>query len=406
MRMLHTADWHLGKRLGPYERTEEQGIFLQWLLEIIQLQAIDVLVIAGDVFDTGNPSNAALKQYYDFLWQVKNTCCHDIIVIGGNHDSVTTLNAPRDLLRFFKVHVIGGVPDNIEEQMIPIKDESEKVQLVICAIPFLRDKDIHLSISGESTQEREQRIRQGIIAYYQRMVPYIQPYKEKGIPVVATGHLFAAGSQPSTDSEKDIHVGNLGQVAGNQFPAEFDYIALGHLHRPQVVNKMQHIRYSGSPMPLSFSENEDKKVVLVTNFADGQLAGVEEIPVPATRRLLLIKGDWGKIRSKLLAIEPLPEELPVWVEIQVETEDYIYDFEEQLASINLTQVEIVFVKQIRTRTYQGMNEKLKEILSLNELNPLTVFEKRCEQDYTTTEYDDLVQTFKEALELMERKNTL
>ena len=142
MRILHTADWHLGVHLGHNERTIEHALFLQWLLGIIDRQAIDVLVIAGDVFDTGNPSNTALKQYYDFLWQVKNTCCRDVVILGGNHDSASTLNAPRDLLRLFRVHVAGCAPDHPAEQLIEIKDSFGSTQMVICAVPFLRDREI------------------------------------------------------------------------------------------------------------------------------------------------------------------------------------------------------------------------------------------------------------------------
>jgi exonuclease SbcD len=403
MRILHTADWHLGKYLGPYERTCEHALFLQWLLDQINRQSIDVLIVAGDVFDTGNPSNTALKQYYDFLRQVKNTCCRDVVIVGGNHDSVSTLNAPRDLLRFFNVHVIGGVPENFDEQVIEIKDDSGAIQLVVCAVPFLRDRDIRLSVPGESADERRQRINRGITEHYRNLVPYIMRYKERNIPVIATGHLFAAGAQASPDSEKDIHVGNLGQVAGDQFPAEFDYIALGHMHRPQIVNRMQHIRYPGSPVPLSFSENADSKTVLVADFADGKLMTVKEILVPVSRRLIRVKGDWEKVKARLSLIESQADELSVWIEIQVETDDYIDNLDEQLRDIELVNSEFVFVKQIRTRQHQSISETVEETLSLNDINPLTVFKKRCEQDYAETGYDELLQTFREALELMEER---
>ncbi|MDR1172509.1 MAG: exonuclease SbcCD subunit D C-terminal domain-containing protein [Bacteroidales bacterium] len=405
MRILHTADWHLGKHLGQYERTGEHALFLQWLLNQINRQSIDVLIVAGDIFDTGNPSNTALKQYYDFLWQVKDTCCRDVVIVGGNHDSVSTLNAPRDLLRFFNVHVVGGVPENFSEQVIEIKDDWGTTQLVVCAVPFLRDKDIRLSVPGESANERRQRISQGIAEHYRNLVPYIMPYKERHIPVIATGHLFTAGAQASPDSEKDIHVGNLGQVAGDQFPTEFDYVALGHLHRPQLVNRMPHIRYPGSPVPLSFSENSDGKALLAVSFIDGKLSEVEEIPVPVLRRLIRVKGDWEKVKAKLSLIESRDGELPAWIEIQVETDDYIDDLDKQLIAMELVNLEIVFVKQIRMRQHQSMSETVEETLSLNDINPLTVFEKRCEQDYAETGYDDLLQTFREALELMEDRKS-
>src|SRR5690349_20203908 len=129
MRVLHTSDWHLGKRLEQCERTEEHQHFLDWLVQIIQAQNIELLIIAGDIFDTGSPSNTALKQYYDFLWQLRQTCCRDVVVIGGNHDSVSTLNAPKALLKYFNVHVVGGATPTIEEEIIPITDAQGQVNL-------------------------------------------------------------------------------------------------------------------------------------------------------------------------------------------------------------------------------------------------------------------------------------
>src|SRR5690606_10129945 len=154
---------------------------------------------------------------------------------------ISTLNAPKSLLKYFNVHIVGGVPDAFEDQIIPLNDSSGKLELVVCAVPFLRDKDIRLSVTGESSEERETRIKQGICNHYNQFKEHIAQFKADNIPVIATGHLFAAGSS-SSDSEKEIHVGNLGQVCGDQFPEEFNYVALGHIHRPQVVNKMDHIR--------------------------------------------------------------------------------------------------------------------------------------------------------------------
>src|SRR6478735_2806017 len=200
MKVLHTSDWHLGKRLLHHERTEEHQHFLDWLLQVIRLEKVDVLLVAGDVFDTGAPSNAALKQYYDFLRALHQTGCQHVIITGGNHDSIATLNAPKELLKFFNIHVIGGVPENVLDEIIPVKNAAGKVELVVCAVPFLRDKDIRLSIAGETAEEREQRIKDGICNHYKELVPLIENYKLAGIPVIATGHLFAAASSTS-DSE-------------------------------------------------------------------------------------------------------------------------------------------------------------------------------------------------------------
>ncbi|WP_256013085.1 exonuclease SbcCD subunit D C-terminal domain-containing protein [Desertivirga xinjiangensis] len=404
MKILHTADWHLGKKLEQCERTDEHQDFLNWLIHKLNEECIEVLIIAGDIFDTGTPSNAALEQYYRFLRHVKNTCCREVIIIGGNHDSISTLNAPKDLLKYFNVHIIGGVPDEFTEQIIPVHDKKGDLKLVVCAVPFLRDKDIRLSITGETSEEREIRIKQGIRDHYHQFREYIAPFKSEGIPVIATGHLFAAGSSTS-DSEKEIHVGNLGQVYGDQFPEEFDYIALGHIHRPQTVNKMNHIRYSGSPVPLSFSETEDKKQVIILEFEDGKLSRLEEHEVPCCRKLIRIKGDLDTVKRKLLILEDHQLKYPAWVEVQVETDKFIHDLDEQLNKLreNKAFIDRFFSRQVRSRPLMNLDQQLAEVAALTDLEPKTVFLKRCEAEFGEADYMDLVKTFEEALEQMGQK---
>lgn len=403
MKILHTADWHLGKKLEQCERTEEHQDFLDWLIEKLRAECIDVLIIAGDVFDTGSPSNTALEQYYRFLRMVKDTCCREVVIIGGNHDSISTLNAPKALLKYFNVHIVGGVPEVFTEQIIPIHDQQGKLELVVCAVPFLRDRDIRLSISGESNEEREQRIKQGISDHYHRFVEHITMYKEANVPVIATGHLFAAGSTTS-ESEKEIHVGNLGQVHGDHFPVEFNYIALGHIHRPQLVNRMEHIRYSGSPIPLSFSENEDKKQVLILEFQAGTLISLVPHEVPCGRKLIRVKGDLESVKRKLLALEDPALKYKPWVEVQVETETAILDLDQQLAQIQAEKpfIERFFPRQNRTRQHRTL-DAFQEELALKDLTPKAVFVKRCESKVAAEEFPELMKTFEEALELMGQK---
>ena len=403
MRVLHTSDWHLGKRLEQCERTDEHQHFLDWLIQTVQDQAIELLIIAGDIFDTGSPANTALKQYYDFLWRLRGTCCRNVIVIGGNHDSVATLNAPQALLRYFQVHVIGGATPDIRDEIIPITDAAGQTQLVVCAVPFLRDKDLRLSIPGESYTEQENRLKQGICAHYTQLAEHMQIYKDQQIPVIATGHLFAAGSSAS-DSEKEIHVGNLGQIGGDQFPAIFDYVALGHLHRPQKVNGFEHIRYAGSPIPLSFSEVEDKKIIIVLDFEAGKLTRLEEVQVPVCRKLVRFKGDLDKIRRHITTFDNSEQLYPAWVEIQVETENFIHDLENQLLSFlpDKNQLQF-FTRQIRLSPVVALDAQLPEMQQLHELQAKDVFRKKCETAYPEADFSDLLNTFDELLELMHQE---
>lgn len=406
MRVLHTSDWHLGQRLVNLERTEEHQHFLDWLLQTIEQEQVEVLLMAGDVFDTGAPSNTALKQYYTFLTRVCATCCRHIIITGGNHDSVSTLNAPKDLLECFNIKVIGGASDNPLDELLELRDADGKLELVVCAVPFLRDRDVRLSVAGESYEERQQRIRQGIAAHYAAFVPHVQPYKTQGIPVVAMGHLFAAGGSAS-ESEKEIHVGNLGQIGADQFPHEFDYVALGHLHRPQQVNKTHHIRYSGSPIPLSFSEVTDKKMVYVLDFEDGQLTGLKEIAIPVCRKLVRFKGELEEVKQKIAVYDNTGYTLPAWAEVQVELDAAIPDLNQQLDEVlqrKSDQLQMLIHRPPAIKTAcTALDQHAAQQADLHTLTEKDVFLKRCQSKYPDTDHTELVATFSELLELMRQE---
>lgn len=434
MRILHTADWHLGKKLVQFERTDEHLDFLNWLLETLDQHSIDLLIIAGDIFDTGTPSNTALELYYRFLSRVKDTCCRDVIVIGGNHDSISTLNAPRELLHFFNVHVIGGVPENFSDQIIKIYDprsqiagglslgeEGELVEglqldrdkqaakgrqpiIVVCAVPFLRDRDIRLSIAGETSDERESRIKQGITDHYHKFLPYIEVYKKAGIPVLATGHLFAAGSSTS-ESEKEIHVGNLGQVRADQFPTAFDYIALGHIHRPQLVNQTEHIRYSGSPIPLSFSENEDRKQVIILEFNGSIMTAPVKLEVPCHRKLLRIKGSYDNIEKQIIALTDPGLKYPTWVELRIDTESLITDLDEKLTILKARKpfIQEFFTRQDKIKATSTLDQLTETLHDLADLTPREVFLKRCAAETGDEDYTDLLILFDQAVELYDQE---
>lgn len=439
MRILHTADWHLGKKLVQFERTDEHLDFLNWLIETLDKQSIDLLIIAGDIFDTGTPSNTALELYYRFLSRVKDTCCRDVIVIGGNHDSISTLNAPKELLHFFNVHVIGGVPENFTDQIVkiyqdgsvntyglkntagPLKPagqltaqgsqsgeerevaEERQPAIVVCAVPFLRDRDIRLSIAGETSDERESRIKQGITDHYHKFIQYIEAYKQAGTPVIATGHLFAAGSTTS-ESEKEIHVGNLGQVRADQFPTAFDYIALGHIHRPQLVNQTEHIRYSGSPIPLSFSENEDLKQVIIIEFNGSVMTAPVKLEVPCHRKLLRIKGSYQHIEEQILALTDPGLKYLTWVELRIETESLITDLDEKLTILKARKpfIQEFFTRQDKIKPTGTLDQLTETLHDLADLTPREVFLKRCAAETGVEDYSDLLILFDQAVELYDQ----
>ncbi|MBB6612476.1 exonuclease SbcCD subunit D C-terminal domain-containing protein [Pontibacter sp. Tf4] len=406
MRALHTSDWHLGQRLVTLERTEEHQHFLNWLLQTIEQEQVDVLLMAGDVFDSGAPSNTALKLYYDFLRKVTATCCRHIVFIGGNHDSVSTMNAPRDLLASMNIQVIGGATPDPLDELIVLKNAADQPELIVCAVPFLRDRDIRLSVPGETYDEREARLKQGIADHYAQFVPHIQPYKVQQLPVVAMGHLFAAGGTAS-ESEKEIHVGNLGQIGADQFPKEFDYVALGHLHRPQQVNNTHHIRYSGSPIPLSFSEVTDSKVIFILDFEAGKLVDLRELAIPVCRKLVRFKGSLEEVKTKITTYDNSNYSLPAWAEIQLELDAPLPDLNQQLEEVlQLKKDELhllIHRPPIFKRERQGLAQQVQEEADLHTLNEKEVFLKRCQSAFPDSDHTELVNSFSELLELMRQE---
>jgi exonuclease SbcD len=322
MRVLHTADWHLGQHfLTGQERLTEQRAFLDWLLATVQAQEVEALVLAGDVFDTTSPSHAAQELYYDFLVRMQGTCCCDIVVVGGNHDSPTLLNASRRLLRALRIHVVGGAPADPAEQIISLAGSGPG--LVVCAVPFLRDRDLRLSIAGETPDERQFRIRESIAGHYLSLSEHdlVRRLREQDVPVLATGHLYAAGGEAREGAERDVHIGGLGVVGAEHFPVAFDYVALGHLHRPQVVGGREHIRYSGSPVPLSFTEADDKQQVLLLDFAGAGPPQITALPVPVTRRLQRFHGELDEVEAAIIAYDNSAFALVAWADVLVRSDE-------------------------------------------------------------------------------------
>lgn len=274
--ILHTSDWHLGRRLYGRMRYEEFEAFLSWLQETISAQKVDVLIVAGDIFDTMTPSNRAQALYYEFLGKVSKLCCEHIVIVAGNHDSPTFLDAPSKVLKFLNVHVIGTACDDLNDEVLVLDAIDGTPHCIIAAVPYLRDRDVRGSHAGESADSKDANVIKGIRAHYDEVASIAKARQEhlsdahqRHIPIIATGHLFAAGSKTTEDDGvRDLYVGSLGQISADMFDDGFDYVALGHLHVPQRVGGCEHIRYSGSPIAMGFGEAKQQKQVLLVEFGE------------------------------------------------------------------------------------------------------------------------------------------
>ena len=272
--ILHTSDWHLGRRLYGRRRYDEFATFLNWLTDTITDQKVDVLIVAGDIFDTMTPSNRAQALYYEFLGTVSKSCCQHVVIVAGNHDSPTFLDAPSQLLKFLNVHVVGTACEDVSDEVLILHDNSNLPYCIIAAVPYLRDRDVRSSRAGESMDSKDASVISGICAHYDAVANVAKAHQQdiikthaRHIPIIATGHLFAAGgSTTADDGVRDLYVGNLGKISAEMFSPYFDYVALGHLHVPQRVGGREHIRYSGSPIAMGFGEARQQKQVLLVKF--------------------------------------------------------------------------------------------------------------------------------------------
>ncbi|MBK8012270.1 MAG: exonuclease SbcCD subunit D C-terminal domain-containing protein [Deltaproteobacteria bacterium] len=369
MRILHTADWHLGHHLFGLSREPEHQAFLDWLLEVLVDEEVDALIIAGDIFDASSPSPGAQKQYYRFLARCRTTIPDlNIFVVGGNHDSPLRLDAPKDILDGLGIQVVGGLPRapdgsiDLERAILPIWQKTSSAAQAppdpddktddrtdnktndktaggwLLAVPFLRPRDqlprptpcapssnpssastadsaaadsaapassSAPAITFASQTDPHEDLIRQHRTLYATLVDLAEKRRRPGQPLVATGHLYMANTVLSELSERKIQVGNQYALPADIFPEACAYVALGHLHRAQTVANQSRIRYSGSPIPLSMAERNYEHQVYVVEFQGEHLTRVRSLRTPQSRRLLSVPEQHAPLESVLDALRAL-----------------------------------------------------------------------------------------------------
>lgn len=376
MKILHTSDWHIGRALYGRKRYEEHEAFLNWLAGLIEEQSIDVLMVAGDIFDNSTPTNRAQELYYRFLCRVAASANRQVVIIAGNHDSPSFLDAPRELLKYLNVHVVGAASDTPADEVLLLSGPDGEARLIVCAIPYLRDRDIRTAESGESVEDKERKLTEGIRAHYRLICEAAEAKRArllKPVPIVAMGHLFTAGSRTTeSDGVRELYIGSLAQVKADVFPPCIDYLALGHLHIPQQVAGSDFIRYSGAPLPIGFGEAEQEKSVMMIEFSDSA-PQVSTIPVPRFQELKTLRGDWPTIAQGIAALKSGGS--TAWLEIVYEGEAIAGNLSERLAeAIAGTGLEILVTKN--NRVLERAMNMTAEAETLDDLDVTDVF-KRC-----------------------------
>ncbi|MFZ7128169.1 MAG: exonuclease SbcCD subunit D C-terminal domain-containing protein [Desulfobacterales bacterium] len=375
LRILHTSDWHLGRTLCGRKRYEEYEAFLSWLAETLHRNQIEALLVAGDVFDTTVPSNRAQELYYRFLCRVNASPCRHVVVVAGNHDSPSFLNAPRHLLKALDVHVVGNASDDPADEVLVLCDARNEPEVIVCAVPYLRDRDIRMAEAGESIEDKERKLIEGIRGHYAAVAAIAEQRRAElgaDLPIVAMGHLFTAGGQTvEGDGVRELYVGSLAHVTAGLFPESFSYLALGHLHVPQKVSGSEIIRYSGSPLMMGFGEVKQQKSVCQVEF-HGTTASAWSIDVPVFQDLERIKGDWEAISSRIRELAAADSR--AWLEIVYESDEVVGDLRERLdASIAGTRMEILRVRN--NRIIDRVLGQVHDEETLDDLDEDDVFER-------------------------------
>lgn len=305
MKIIHTSDWHLGARLHEEDRTGEQQAFLDWLLKLMAAEKPDALVVAGDIFDVKAPSPAAQKLYYGFLAKVvKSGTCGKVVVVAGNHDNAGLLAAPANLLGELDISVIARAQcgDAVSGEIVEVKDSNGVTGLVVAAVPFMYEAELANfgaeEVSSDAT--REERIAAGWSRHYTAVITAAQA-KAPNVPLVVTGHCTAANADVSdAESERCRRIGGIDAYDVTPLAAA-DYVALGHLHKPQPVRGHEtKMFYSGSPLRMSFDEANGAKYVNVVTFAAvGEPPDVRLVEVPQTVPILTLEGKPEEVRARL-----------------------------------------------------------------------------------------------------------
>lgn len=383
MRFLHTADWHIGQLFYEYDRTFEHQQFLNWLLETLKTEQIDVLLICGDVFDLSNPSAIAIRLFYTFLNDA-STYNPDlqIIIISGNHDSAARLEAPKPLLLSKNIQIIGNIARSengdidYEPLCIPIKNKDNQVEVWCLAIPFLRLGDY------PPVNDAQNAYTEGVAAFYQQAYQFAVSKRSKNEAIIALGHLHAHHAETSDlDSKERQIMGGVEGVPSSAFHKDLTYVALGHIHKAQRIGNRENVRYSGSPIPMSFTEINYKHQVTVFNILDNVLVDIQVLEVPKSIPLIRIPAKHEPLNlvlDKLVQYQDTTSNsaLAPYLEVRVLLEgpepSLKYQIEKALQNKNLR------LARIDHKIANQLNEEKEEFIeeeNLEQLQPINLLEK-------------------------------
>lgn len=411
MRLIHTSDWHLGHTLREQPRDEEHQAFLTWLLaELVRTHA-DALLIAGDVFDQAHPTSAAQRRFYHFLAQARAQQPDlDIVVIGGNHDSAARLDAPRPLFEVAGVRMVGGLPRtadrslNLEHILVPLHDRTGAIAAWVVAMPFLRPADLP-RVEAANVDP----LVAGVAALYDQALAAARASREPDQALIAMGHCYLADTRRSEGSERKILGGNQHALPASIFPSDVAYVALGHLHLAQEVGA-PHIRYSGSPIPLSLAEAEYPHQVVQVDLEGDRLVAATALPVPRQVAMIRVpEGPLGQVLASLLALPPLDPHMPHWqrpfLEVTIALEGSAADVRQKVEAVLQDKAARLVSLRLNALREDSSLADAMPTTDLQSLDPEAVLVRRWAARHGGTPPADLLNTFHELLAAVQAEET-
>ena len=400
--ILHTADWHLGQTFFGYDRTQEHEHFLDWLAGVLTKNKIDVLIVAGDVFDVSNPSAASQRMFYRFIHRVTTENPRlQLVVVAGNHDSAARLESPLPLLQEMRTEIKGIVRKqngkiDYEHLLVELKNAAGEVEALCLAVPFLRQGDYPV-VETEGNPYAE-----GVKELYARLLKYALKKRTDGQALVAVGHLLATGSEiAEKDHSERIIIGGLESVSPESFPEQIVYTALGHIHKAQRVSGRENIRYAGSPLPMSFAEKHYHHGVVKVTLDEGWAVEIEKLEYTPLVRLLSIPATEAaapdEVLDELRGLE-LPEDEPMpYLEVKVKLSEPEPMLRQQVEEIlEGKPVRLARIVSFYRQAAEGSVEEEVLTAGLQEMNPLQIVKATFENSYQTEMPEELVNLFQEA----------
>ncbi|EEF83757.1 exonuclease SbcCD subunit D [Borreliella burgdorferi] len=375
-KILHTSDWHIGKKIENFSILKEQKNFLYFLLEFIKKENIDLLLVAGDVYDSKRPGFEEQRLVNNFFYELSFTSCKWCVVISGNHDKKDYLSINKKLLSRFNFFLITEYDS--DEQIVLLKDNGNLKFIVVC-LPHINERLIlgqnFDNIFGLEDQSSSKLFLENLENAYREKISNLSNFLEnkyKGIPKILMAHSFF-GSSKKIDTLGGSYI-----IPFNVFGNGFSYVALGHIHK--FMKLRDDIVYSGSPMQYSFNETCDK-YINVLHFNDNKLILQEAFPVPIFNKLIFAKGSLNEVLD-FLANAKKEESFTIYLKIELNeavdtsAEEAIYD----LARLNFISLVSISYSLSSSQDLQDDSNFIGE-LEVLEMDEKYFFEKKLRWDF-------------------------